>query len=536
MKTKASIAVISMTLFAASMSDAAEPRIGKFVEYQVDDFHIVTSRSADQARDFVEGLAKFRVTLEKTLGRRAANIGIPTHILIVSHSDWVKYLQPRQNIAGWFHRGRFSNYMVMDGDAERDEALHVIFHEFTHFYLSSQFAGEYPPWFNEGLAELMGFAMFKDGMAVLRIPMYRVYEARDGDWIPFDRLIKVDMNSPEYVNHTLADSFYAQAWLTVHYGLVENREFGRQILEYLNQLNTLHPQDEATRNAFGADLASIDKQLRDYSHKSSLSSGAIKLGDTPTVTLSAGKPMAELDALAVIADLMIESRYAPDRIRPLVESFARREPKSARSSIFAARLAQYEDDSAGFERAVSQAESLLAPDDWMQRRELASVLLDSALDFSPMSTRTTEDSDRDLKRAVKWFGEAIAHNNQDVEALWGFGTAATRLNKNLDLADTALQAAYRIAPTSADVAVSLANVKGRKDEPDAMIPYLKDVIRYSSNLSVMQWAAETLAQTQKFLAERDRVEAQNKQQREDYEKRVAEYEKKYGKRVKPAGH
>jgi hypothetical protein len=104
--------------------------------------------------------------------------------------------------------------MVMNGDAESAESTHIIFHEYTHFVLSSQFAGEYPPWFNEGLAELMGFAKFDKDKAVMQIPMYRVYEARDGKWIPFDRLIRVDHNSPEYQSHKLADSFYAQAWLT----------------------------------------------------------------------------------------------------------------------------------------------------------------------------------------------------------------------------------------------------------------------------------------------------------------------------------
>ena len=83
--------------------------------------------------------------------------------------------------------------MAMNGDARPEYALHVMFHEYTHYYLASQFAGEYPPWFNEGLAELMGYAKFsKDNRAVLQIPMYRVYEARDGNWIPFERLIRVD--------------------------------------------------------------------------------------------------------------------------------------------------------------------------------------------------------------------------------------------------------------------------------------------------------------------------------------------------------
>ena len=31
----------------------------------------------------------------------------------------------------------------------------------------------------------------------------------------------------------------------MHYGLVENREFGTQIFDYLNQLNRLRPLEEA---------------------------------------------------------------------------------------------------------------------------------------------------------------------------------------------------------------------------------------------------------------------------------------------------
>jgi hypothetical protein len=520
-------------LLACATAAGGEPRLGKFVKYDTGDFVIYTSRSGNQARLFMEELAKFRVTLEKTLGKRATKNAFPTNIVIVSASDWSKYLQPRQNIAGFFQPARFSNYMTMNGDAERAQALHVIFHEYTHYYLASQFAGEYPPWFNEGLAELMGFAKFTDkGMAVLQIPMYQVYEARDGDWIPFDRLIKVDHFSPEYQSHKLADSFYAQAWLTIHYGFVENREFGKQITAYLNQLNTLHPQEEAARTAFGPDLAVVDKLLRDYSRNSNFMSGGLNLGELPPVTLPKGEPLSETDGLAMMIDVMLESRIAPGRTRPLVESLTRREPDSARSAILAARLAVLDDNNAEFDAATAKAEAALAPGDWWARRELASVLLTSAMDFSPLNSRKSEDSERDLNRAMKVFGEAVAHNNQDVEALWGFGTAATRLNKNLDLAETALHAAYVRAPASAEIAMSLANVKGRNQEPDEMIPYLKDTIRYATNLSTRQWAAETLMQVQKYIVERDLVQAENKKQREAYEKQRDEYEKKYGKKKK----
>jgi tetratricopeptide (TPR) repeat protein len=524
------LAALSAALLHVGLAPAAEPRVGRYVSFDAGDFTIVTSRSGDQARQFMQNLAKFRLALEKTLGKRATRTVFPTTIVIANDNDWKKFLMPREGIAGFFQQGHFVNYMAMDGDAPRAEAEHIIFHEYTHFYLASQFAGEYPPWFNEGLAEVMGYAKFtNDGMAILQLPIFHVHEARDGDWIPFERLIQVSQNSPEYQSHKLANSFYAQAWLTVHYGFVENREFGQQITNYLAQLNTLRPQEEAARTAFGADLAAVDKQLRDYSRATRMSSGAIALGEVPPFALPEGKPVDDADAIATLIDVMLEEHLYPERIRPLLESLARREPAAARPAIYAARLALATQDNTAFDAAVTKAEGLLAPGDWLEHRELASVLLESARDVSPMTTRTSEESQRDLKRAMKWFGEAIAHNPEDVEALWGFGTAATELDLHLDVAEGALRSAYLRAPGSADIAMSLASLKSHQDKPDEMVPYLKDTIRYASNLETRHWAVTALERLQVFIAERDRNEAQTRKQREEYEKRLADHEKKYGK-------
>lgn len=533
MKYRRLLLVVATYLWGASLVHAGDARIGRYVEYDAGEFRIITSRSGTQARQFVEDLAKFRVTLEKSLGRRASRTVFPTTIIISSTADWNKYLIPRQNVAGFFQQAHFANFMAMNGDAPREESVHTVLHEYTHFYLATQFAGEYPPWFNEGLAELMGLAVFtKENMAVLQIPLYHIYTLRERDWIPFERLIKVSMNDPEYRSHKLADNFYAQSWLTVHYGLVENRAFGGQMMKYLNEMNSLHTQTESSRTAFGEDLGAIDKQLREYSRSTRMSSGGIKIGETTPVTLAAGKPVEPTDAMAILVDVMLESRFHPDRIRPLVQTIEKKEPNAARSAILAARLAQLEDDNTAFDLATARAEGLLAAADWLQRRELATVLLSTASEFNPMSKRSGAQNDRDLKRAMKWFGEAIQHNGKDIEALWGFGTAATELGENLDLAEEALLSAYQRAPGNADIAISLSNIKNRREKPDEMIPYLMDAIRYASNNDARRWAVETLDRTQKYIIERDRNEAEYQKQREDYDKTVAEYEKKYGKKKK----
>ena len=508
---------------------AAEPRIGKFVAYQAGKFNIVTSRGEAQVRDLVDSLAQFQATLEVAVRRKATDTGVPTHIHIVGNREWQKYLQPREGIDGLFVPRRFANYILINGDTDRGKSWPLIFHEYTHFFLRSQFSGEYPPWFNEGLAEMFSEATFKNGTTTFGIPMGRVFDTRKSEWISFDRLLAVNQSSPEYQSHSMMPGFYGQSWYTVHYGMLENRQFGQQMFAYINQLNHLVPREEAVRATFGADLAAIDKQLLEYSRRSTLVTGGIKVAQSAPLPLSEGVPLSELDALATITDLMIETRVAPDRIRPMVESLSRREPNSARTAILAARLALFDEDYAAFDAAVARATPLLTAADWLSRRELAGVLLDSALDFRPASPRSTAESERELASAMRWFGEAVTHNNEDVEALWGFGTAAIRLDKNLDLAEQALLSAYKRVPGSADIAMSLADLKGRQQQPEAMIPFLKDTIRYAYSLPMRKWAIDTLADMQKYVDERNKADEENRKQREEYEKMRAEYDKKYGK-------
>lgn len=516
----------------ACQASAAEPRVGRYVKYDAGEFVIVTSRSANQARTFIEDLAKFRATLERTLGKPALNRKTPTTIVITSASDWKAWLEPHQDVGGYFQGGQFANYMALNGDIVFELSRVVVYHEYTHYYLASQFAAQYPPWFNEGMAELMGYVKFDKGTAVMRIPMFRLYEARDGDWIPFERMIRVNQNDPEYQSHKLGPSFYAQSWLTLHYGMVENRDFGRQMLEYVGQLNKLVPQSDAADNTFGKDLAAVDRQLRQYSHNKNMSSGFITLGELPPVNMTEGKPLDELETLEILANLMIESRMPADRIRPLVEALQRREPKSARPAILAARLAQLADDNATFDKSIAQADAVLTSTDVRQRRELANVLLSTSSSAGPANSRKSEEIDRDTRRAMKLYAECIQADNTDVEALWGFGTAATRLEKNLDLAEQALLAAYQRAPANASIAVSLAQLKGRQQKPEEMLRYLRDARRYSTDLGTRRWATETLTQTEQYIADRDKAEAENRQSQAEYQKQLAEYQKKYGKAKK----
>src|SRR5690606_31022851 len=102
--------------------------------------------------------------------------------------------------------------------------------------------------------------------------------------------------------------------------------------DYLNQVNALVPHDEAVSKTFGDDLSVQDKLLRGYSRLNRMASGAVNIPDVAPVTLTAGTPVEPTDAMAILADVMLESRIAPDRIRPLIESLERTDANAARSA------------------------------------------------------------------------------------------------------------------------------------------------------------------------------------------------------------
>lgn len=526
---KKSFAARLLALFAcgalASAAGAAGPRLGKFVEYDVGPFTIYTSRGERQVRDLMDDLALFQVTLERSLKHKAAQTGIPTRVFIVGHNEWEKYLQPSPGLAGVFLSRRFMNYMIVDGDTDGESARQIIFHEYTHFFLRSQFAGEYPPWFHEGLAELFSMCRFKQGNAEFGLPVQRIFDARAAKWIPFDRMLAIDQNSPEYSTHRLAPGFYGQAWFTVHYGMVENRVFREQMFDYLHQLNLLVPRGEAQRKAFGADLGVIDKQLFEYSRRPRLSLGSVSIGDAPALTLGPGRVLDELETLFLVANLMFEFRNPPERLAPFIAAAEKREPGSFRTLKLGANLARSKDDVLGFASKVDEMAGALSATDWQARRDLGVLVLTDAMEDQSLRPDDSRHAAA-LARAAKWFDEALAQQPEDVPALWGYGYISALREENLDLAEERLKTAYRKAPANAEIAMALASVYNARREPENAVPVLKDVIRYATDLGMREWAVKTLDSITAFLDERDAARASLEREVEQTRRREKERKKR----------
>ena len=181
------------------------------------------------------------------------------------------------------------------------------------------------------------------------------------------------------------DSFYAQAWLTVHYGHASRTANSASRSSSTSTSSTgCVPLEEA---------AKTDVRHRPRRHRQATARlfaqdahdprARIDLGELPVVTLPEGKPVAETRRAGRRSPTSC-SRRASRRIASGHWSSRSRgvNPTSARAAILAARLATARRRLAAFDAAVDSAEhSLLAGGRLVQRRELASVLLASALDL-----------------------------------------------------------------------------------------------------------------------------------------------------------
>lgn len=136
--------------------------------------------------------------------------------------------------------------------------LHVLFHEYTHYFMFQHAPAAYPAWYIEGLAELFGTLNLVDG----GFNLGDVPESRRGYIQRVD--VKLDrlLNPPRRRTYMDVIGDYAHGWLMTSYLTFAPAREG-QLATYLRLLNEGKPSLEAARTAFG-DLKKLEKEVNEY--------------------------------------------------------------------------------------------------------------------------------------------------------------------------------------------------------------------------------------------------------------------------------
>jgi len=281
---------------------------------------------------------------------------VPTMVVTFKDRDSYTKFQPRDAkgnredaIAGYFTGAAHMNYLVMGAQGDgSDFARAVVFHELAHFILHCN-VPDIPIWLDEGLAEYYSTLKVSGNQIVIgTVPVYRLRLLRDVRLLPLEKMLSTQATLRLLRNDRDRDRFYAQAWALVHYLMLGNQaKRQRQLGAYVRALQSGSSIEQAFASAFACTYDELERELRGYVDAYAFPAIAVPVPVSVVAGIGAAQRMAEIEAEALQADLLVLAGAHEDAEKRL-SALLRREPAlaPARLSLALLRLQQGRRDEA----------------------------------------------------------------------------------------------------------------------------------------------------------------------------------------------
>jgi tetratricopeptide (TPR) repeat protein len=256
-------------------------------------------------------LEQFREVFSKLFPHTKFNSDIPTNVIVFKDAGSYKPFKPRNSkwVAGYFQPGEDVNYITLSTDGKIEDTYGIIFHEYVHYLLETNFGKtDLPPWFNEGLAEYYQTFSIKEDKEVLLggLQKNHLRLLQQNKLIPLKDFFAVDNYSLHKNSNHSRSVFYAQAWALIHYLLQGN---GGVYKDDLNTFLSLVIKDtepeKAFQQVFKMDYPAMEKILRKYAKQRVFKTSLVTFKN-PLVfdTEMSVVPLSGADANAYLGDLL----------------------------------------------------------------------------------------------------------------------------------------------------------------------------------------------------------------------------------------
>jgi Peptidase MA superfamily len=253
----------------------AEPTFAKdnWISVRSTNFFLVGNASEKEVREVATRLEQFRDVFSRLLPGMHFTSPVPTTVIVFKSDSSYKPFKPLINgkpdkVAGFFQSGSDVNYITLTTEKLPENPYGVIFHEYVHLLVNNTLGkAAVPTWFNEGLAEYYSALNIEEDQKVYLgslLPRH-LQLLRSNKLIPLEQLFAVDYYSLPRNSHNAMGIFYAQSWLLVHY-LIQGNEGKKlpQLTRFVNLLSSNTSLENAFRDAFQTDYASLEKELKNY--------------------------------------------------------------------------------------------------------------------------------------------------------------------------------------------------------------------------------------------------------------------------------
>ena len=260
---RSAIVSLGLALLITGLAHQSAPAADTWTIVHSKNFTVVGNAGERDIRLVATRLEQFRDVFTRLLSLAKFNSPVPTTVIVFKSVSSYRPFNPK-NYAGYFQKGEDVNYVTLTSDTRG--AFNVIYHEYVHFMLNNT-SGNVPDWFNEGLAEYYSTFLIEDDRIVHvgELIDQHLQVLRQGKFYPLRTLFAVNHDSPEFDERNKRGIFYAESWALVHYLMLGNS--GRrvdQLGKYLELIAANTPIDDAFKQAFQTDMASLEKELRSY--------------------------------------------------------------------------------------------------------------------------------------------------------------------------------------------------------------------------------------------------------------------------------
>ena len=461
-----------------------------WMEIQSPHFSVVTDAGERRGREVAIRFEQMRAVFGALMVKANVNLPIPLQIVAFRDSKELKQVVPLWHgkpikVAGLFQGGQDRSFIMLDMSV--DNPWTVVFHEYAHQLMSGNLSAEVDPWFEEGFAEYFSSIEVDGKQArVGKIPSDTYEILRQNGFIKISDLFRVQHNSPTYNesgDHRTV--FYAESAILVHY------LYDKGLIQKLSLYFNLRSEkgiavEDAIQQAFGMSAAQFDKAIRDY-----ISSGHYMYYALPTPAdiVEKGyavKPVAAIDASAVIADIHLHSLDYHDKAVSEFQEILKADPTNAAASRGLGYGYLQKGD---FRQAGEYFKKAAAADSKDPRVHYYSALLisrgGSSRDDLPEMTREIETAislDPNFADAYTLLAFAMAQAGEPAKAL----------------AD--MQKAVSLNPGNENYQFDLASMYMSNQKTDEAISIFAALTR-SSDPQVAQRGASALAQAQEFKSQ-----------------------------------
>lgn len=282
--------LISILLLLAITSLNAEE---KWLRLRTPNFEIYTPQNEKKAREialYFEQLREFFLNYWKV----ETAPGTPVRIVLFGNEKQYDPFRPHKTTAGYFSHGIDRDWIVIGAHQQGWER--IVCHEYTHLMVK-QAGLDLPTWLNEGLAEI--YSTFKpiDGKVQVGDLIPEHFYAIQSAWIPVDRILEVNQESPEYNGKNTAQ-FYAGSWGLTHMLMLSQQD--RNLYGALLEKLAIGTPYAAALESTGLTTKRLDGDLRNYLKQNTRFYGGVipfKSQKSTASWTSAPVPPVEVDAI-----------------------------------------------------------------------------------------------------------------------------------------------------------------------------------------------------------------------------------------------